>query len=319
MSQAVADAGRLVALVYVARHGSLTAAAKAMGVTTSAVSQQMAALESQCGVTLFDRHPRGVVLTGAGVVLLGQAEQLLRQIDETSTTMAQLSGDLAGRVRVAAVASGAVSIVLPAARVLSRSAPAVRMSVTALEPADSLEALSNGTADVALVDVYDHLPLALSSRLVVEELLSEPLVLVTARDSAVRRHPALSSLKDYDWVLPPPQAACGTATRYACREAGFEPHVVWETDDLLLLVAAVASGEGIALLPRRAVADSVAAVEMHRLADPILSRRLLLVARQGTVQRPVVQACLDAMRHVALNAPNPRPYSGAPSRGGTPI
>ena len=297
------DAVRLATLVHVARHGSLTGAAKVMGVTTSAVSQQMSALEHDCGVRLIDRQSRGVSLTGAGMVLLERAEEVVRQLDETSATIAQLSGELAGPVRVAAIASGAAAVLLPAVHVLSRTAPAVTMSVTTLEPSASVEAIVDGTVDVALIDVYDHVPLALPSHLLVEEVLTEPLVVVSSRDADLPRRPRLTDLKDHPWVIPPAAAACGAATRHACRSAGFEPRVIWVTDDLLLLVAAVSRGQGVSLLPRRAVADTVAPVTMRQLASPTLNRRMLLVARQATGLRPIVRACLDAVHHAARTAP----------------
>ncbi len=299
------DAARLVTFARVARHGSLTSAARSLGITTSAVSQQMTALEAECGVRLLDREPRGAVLTSAGEVLLQRADELVRHLDETATTMAQLSGELAGRVRVSTIASGATSLILPAARVLDRTAPAVAMTVSVHEPQASLEALDDGAVDLALIDVYDHVPLALPSHLLVEEVLTEPLVLVTHRDADVPRRPTLEALSTHDWVLPPATSACGAATRHACRAAGFEPRSAWETEDLLLLVAAVSRGEGVALLPRRAVADSVAPVEIRRLVSPVLGRRLLLVARNATAQRPIVRACLDAIHHVGRRAPAP--------------
>lgn len=287
---------RLVTLVHVARHGSLTAAAQSLGVTASAVSQQMSQLEGECGVRLIDRGSRGVSLTGAGLVLLERAEHVLRELEGISATMAQLQGRLAGRVRVASIASAAAAIVLPAVHVLRRTAPEVTLTVSISEPSSSLEAVMAGGVDVALIDVYDHVPLALPEHLLIDELLTEPLVLVTPTDSAVPPHPALARLKDQKWVIPPADAACGAATRFACRAAGFEPDIAWETDDLMLLVAAVSSGEGIALLPRRAIADSAAPVAMRRLIAPVLHRRLLLVARHEIAQRPTIQACCQALR-----------------------
>jgi DNA-binding transcriptional LysR family regulator len=301
------DAARLTTLVQVARHGSLTGAAQALGLTTSAVSQQMSALEAECGVRLIERQSRGVTLTGDGLVLLERAEQLVRHLDETLATMSQLSGELAGRIRVTSIASGAAALVLPASRALARTAPAVTMNVRTMEPSASLDAIIDGAVDVALIDVYDHVPIALPSHLVVEEVLTEPLVLVVPRDSDIPARATLSRLKDERWVIPPAQAACGAATRHACRSAGFEPDVAWETDDLLLLVAAASRGEGIALLPRLAVADSVAPVEVRRLVDPILSRRLQLVTRRTTAQRPIVRACMDAIHHVARSHAHPPP------------
>ena len=299
------DATRLVTFARVARHGSLTSAARSLGITTSAVSQQMTALETECGVRLLDREPRGAVLTSAGQVLLQRAEELVRHLDETATTMAQLGGELAGRVRVSTIASGAASVVLPAAGVLERTAAAVTMTVTVREPQTSLDAIDDGVADLALIDVYDHVPLALPAHLLVEEVLTEPLVLVCAVGADLPRRPTLGALSRHDWVLPPATTACGAATRHACRADGFEPRAAWETDDLLLLVAAASRGAGIALLPRRAVADSVAPVEVRRLVAPVLQRRLLLVTRSAAAQRPIVRACLDAIHHVGQQAPTP--------------
>jgi molybdate transport repressor ModE-like protein len=299
MNSRTPDAARLTTLVHVSRHGSLTGAAQALGITTSAVSQQMSALEAECGVALIERQSRGVTLTGDGLVLLERAEQLVRHLDETLATMAQLSGELAGRVRVGSIASAAAALVLPAARVLASTAPAVTMGVTTMEPSASLDALLAGAIDVALIDVYDHVPIALPSALLVEDVLTEPLVLVASKDSRIPRRTTLSRLKDERWVIPPAQAACGAATRHACRSAGFEPDVAWETDDLLLLVAAASRGEGIALLPRLAVADSVAPVELRRLVDPVLTRRLQLVTRHTAARRPIVRAFIDAVHGVA--------------------
>jgi molybdate transport repressor ModE-like protein len=292
-------------LVHVARHGSIAAAARAAGVTASAVSQQISALERDCGVALVDRQPRGVSLTGAGEALLPHAEDVVRVLERAGTSMAQLSGETAGKVRVGTIASAAASLVLPAAKVLRRSAPDVRMGVTTMEPSTSIDALVDGQLDLAVIDIYDHVPVPLPSRLLVEEVLTEPLVLIGHVDADLPPHPTLASLHDHDWVLPPDRAACGSATRYACRSAGYEPRVRWETDDLLLLVASVSRGEGIALLPRRAVADTVAPVSIRELADPVLTRRILTLSRQGAADRPAVRACLGAIHHIAKAVPSP--------------
>ena len=271
--------------------------------TASAVSQQMTILENQCGVPLLERQPRGVSLTAAGEALLSHAEDVVRALEETDTKIAQLSGKVAGRVKVGSIASAAAAVVLPAIRVLATSAPDVRMSISTVEPSFSIDAVISGQLDLGVIDVYDHVPVPLPSQLLVEELVTEPLVLISAPGSDLPRRPTLAGLKDQTWVLPPASAACGAATRYACRSVGFEPQVGWETDDLLLLVVSVSRGEGIALLPRRAVADSIAPVEVRRLVDPLLTRRILTVSRREAANRPTVRACLDAVQHVARNAP----------------
>ncbi len=299
--QELPDVGRLRLLREVARHGTIAATARAAGVTSSAVSQQLGVLERETGVRLLDRGPRGVALTGAGQTLVDQVDGLLHLLEQTRATMDTLGDDLVGRVRVGTIASAAVSLVLPAHTRLAESVPGVGLEVVIDEPAATIEAVVSGRLDVAVVDLYDHVPLAFPDYLAVDELVVEPLVLVAPTGSGLPRRPRLADLRHSSWVMPPEQAACGAAVRYACRAAGFEPTVRWETDDLLLLVESVARGVGVTLLPRLAVADQVADVALHTPAGPPLRRRILTVTRPATAQRPVVQAVLGALR-----PPSPR-------------
>ncbi|WP_236794781.1 LysR family transcriptional regulator [Amycolatopsis sp. GM8] len=286
------DVTRLRLLDQVARRGSLAGAARAMGITASAVSQQISILERETGASLLDRGPRGVTLTGAGDALVERARAILSLLEETRTTMDQLGGDLAGNVRMASIASAAVSIVLPAAERLRAAHPQIKLSVTAEEPVASIEKVVDGTYDLAVIDLYDHVPVPFPDFLHVREILSEPLVLVTPKGFLARKRLGLTDLQDADWVMPSSAAACGAAVRYACRAVGFDPRVRWETDDLLLLVEAVSRRQGVTLLPRLAVADSAAPVTVRSLDNPALHRRILTICRTTTRDRPVVQAIL---------------------------
>jgi DNA-binding transcriptional LysR family regulator len=210
--EASLDVGRLRLLTEVAMRGSIAAAARVVGLSSSAVSQQLAILEREAGTPLLDRSPRGVLLT---------------------------AGDL----------------------------------------------------DVAVVDVYDGVPVPFPDYLTATELLTEPLVVVS-RPGVLPGRPSLAGLAERDWVMPPMTAACGQAVRLACRAEGFEPRVRWETDDMLLLVRAVAAGHGIAVLPRLAVADNVAEVVLRPLHEPRMNRRLIALTRTSSQARPVVRAVL---------------------------
>jgi DNA-binding transcriptional LysR family regulator len=180
--------------------------------------------------------------------------------------------------------------------------------VVAAEPARGLELLLADDVDLAVVDEYDYVPLALPEHLVATALCAEPLVAVLPGVPAgTAAGPiALPDLAGRAWVMPPDDAACGTAVRSACRAAGFEPQVAWETDDLYLLVRGVADGHGVAVLPRLAVvAGSNAgsdAVELRPLARPGLSRRLSAVTRTGASGRAAVQAVLAALTAAAREA-----------------
>src|SRR3954447_19031349 len=105
------DVGRLRLLREVELRGSIAAAAREVGLTPSAVSQQLAALEREAQTPLLDRSPRGVVLTGAGQALAGRAGQVLDVLAAARADLDRLAGAIGGPVAVASVASAAATIV----------------------------------------------------------------------------------------------------------------------------------------------------------------------------------------------------------------
>jgi molybdate transport repressor ModE-like protein len=290
--EAPLDVGRLRLLAEVAMRGSIAAAAREVGLSSSAVSQQLAILEREAGTPLLDRSPRGVLLTGAGQALVARARVILGLLEEARADLDRLTGELAGAVRLGTVASAAASLVSEAATRLLAEHTELELTVTVAEPAESISQLSAGDLDVAVVDVYDGVPVPFPDYLTATELLTEPLVVVAPPGVLPAARPTLAGLAERDWVMPPMTAACGQAVRLACRAEGFEPRVRWETDDMLLLVRAVAAGHGIAVLPRLAVADNVAQVELRPLHEPRMNRRLIALTRTSSQARPVVRAVL---------------------------
>lgn len=295
------DVGRMRLLREVALRGTIAAAARELGLTPSAVSQQLAVLEREAGTVLVDRSPRGASLTGAGHALAERATQVLDVLSAARADLDRLAGSLGGPVAVAAVASAALTFVSAAAATISRDHPGIELAVTVAEPARALGLLQAGDADLAVVDEYDYVPLALPDIVVARELCSEPLVLTVPVGWAGPARPALAQLADARWVMPPEDAACGQAVRSACRAAGFEPRVRWTSDDMLVLARAVAAGHGIAVLPLRSVALDAAAVEQRRLRAPQLARRLTAVARSAALGRPAVRAVLEAVAAAATS------------------
>jgi DNA-binding transcriptional LysR family regulator len=293
------DVGRLRLLREVQIRGTIASAARSMGITPSAVSQQLALLERETGAVLLDRSPRGVLLTGAGHLLAERAQDVLDLLSQARADLDRLGGDIAGPVRIAAVASAAATLVSAAGTALRETHPGIELTVVAAEPARAAALLAAGDADIGVVDEYDYVPLAMADNVRALELVSEALVFVTAAGSRSRRGIRLAELADRDWVMPPPDAACGLAVRAACRDSGFEPRVRWETDDMLLLVRAVAAGHGVAVLPRRAVALGAADVAIRPLREPELRRTISAVARASSQARPVVRTVLAALQAAA--------------------
>jgi DNA-binding transcriptional LysR family regulator len=293
------DVGRLRLLREVGVRGSIAGAARSLGLTPSAVSQQLAVLERECGASLVDRSPRGVVLTGTGRLLAARTEQLLDVLAAARADLDRSTGTLGGPVRIAAVASAALSFVSRALLSLAATDNGIEPSVTVAEPGRALEMLTAGDVDLAVVDEYDYVPLALPDHVVALELLAEPLVAVVPVGWPGPRRPGLSDLAQAQWVMPPEDASCGQAVRSACRAAGFEPQVRWVSDDMLVLARAVGDGHGVAVLPLLSVAAQTAPLQVLTLREPVLTRRLTAVARASTLARPAVAAVSAALAEAA--------------------
>lgn len=287
------DPGRLRLLVDVAQHGSIAGAARANGITASAVSQQLTTLERECGAALLERLPRGVALTAAGEVLAERGRALVRLLESARSDIDGFDDHLVGRVRIGSIASAAQEIALPAIGNLASDHPGIDVTLTVAEPQTSLTALHEGRVDIALVDVYDHAPMAMPSRTAATTILTEPLVLI-GRDP-FPPGTGLDDLAEARWVLPPAEAACGQAVRYACRQAGFEPNVRWETDDLQLLSTAVAAGQGITLLPRLALDVDRPGLHTAEVTGTRLTRNVRAVVRASERDRPLLRAVTESL------------------------
>ncbi|WP_404430879.1 LysR family transcriptional regulator [Microbacterium lacus] len=296
------DVPRLRILSEVARQGSLAGAARVIGISPSAVSQQISVLEREAGVTLLDRSPRGVGLTGAGEVLVEHAHRILRMLEVTRAEMDQLSGELAGRVRIGSIPSVARSMLLPVADKLGDALPHIELTVNVLEPSASIDALVNGSLDIAVIDLYDNVPMTFPDYLHTEELMNEPLVLIAPPGFSAPSPVRLADLRNESWVMPDETGACGQAVRFACRMEGFEPNVRWHTADLLLLVESISRGRGVSVLPPLSVDKAVAPVSVFALEQPKLGRRVLVVSRTTDERRPIVRAVLDEIRRAAAEA-----------------
>src|SRR5262245_51509365 len=162
---ATLDAGRLLLLREVAVRGTIASAARSLGLTPSAVSQQLAVLEREAGCGLLDRSPRGVVLTGAGHALAERATAIVDVLASARADLDRIAGSVSGPVAVAAVASAAATLVSDGVLKLRSEQPGIEVTVTVAEPAAALDRLLAGDVDMAVVDEYDYVPLALPDHL----------------------------------------------------------------------------------------------------------------------------------------------------------
>ena len=145
------DVTRLRVLVAVARHGSVTAAARELNYAQPSVSHHLARLEAETGVKLIQRAGRGIRLTDAGRLLAERAAEVLGRLDAAENELAAHAGLRAGRVRLAAFPSALGTIVPAAAAMLRMEYPGMDLRLTEAEPPEALRMLRAGYVDVALV------------------------------------------------------------------------------------------------------------------------------------------------------------------------
>jgi DNA-binding transcriptional LysR family regulator len=286
------DVRRLRLLLELTRRGTITAVADALAYTPSAVSQQLAALERETGVPLLERTGRRVTLTPAGTVLARYAESVLATLEEASAALAATRNSLTGPLRIGSFPTAARTILPPALVALGRDHPALELMVTELDPVAVPGALRTGTLDVALTFVYDYVPAQPDPALDTEPLLEETVYLATADPAGT----SIGDWRDAPWIAGSPDTLCHTMVVRACQACGFTPRIRHYADDFATVLALVAAGQGISLVPQLGVTDAPPGVTL----TPLTSRRRTSIAsRKGTRHHPVVSAFAEAIREPA--------------------
>ena len=293
------DVKRLRVLCEVARHGSFSAAAEALGYTQPAVSRQVATLEAETGATLVRRMPQGAVLTEPGRLLVDHATAVLARLGEAEAELRAMLGLQSGSLRLASFASAASTIVPQAIVTYRARHPAVELSVTMSDPTDSLPRLRAGELDMAL----SHDPLWVAEDLDGLEfvhLFDDPMYVAMPAGHVLAQMPVLT-LADFaaePWMLGT-TASCPDSRlfRRACLDAGFEPRISLQNDDYGAVLGFVAAGFGVALIPEmvtRMIRDDV----VIRALDPAAPSRPILVALPSGYRPPAAAAMLDVLAEV---------------------
>jgi DNA-binding transcriptional LysR family regulator len=285
------DVRRLRLLRDLAQLGTIAAVAKAHTYTPSAVSQQLAVLEREAGIRLLERSGRRLTLTTAGLVLVRQAERVLNALEEADAALATVRSEVSGPLRIGAFPT-AVRTILPAALVrLGREHPALELMVTELDPVEAPEALRSRQLDVAVVNEFDLLPAEPDQTLDTVPLLDETVYLAVPVDHGLGGDP-VGGARETPWIVGSPGTACHAVTLQLCRMAGFSPVVRHQADDFDAVLALVAAGQGVSLVPQLAARPTSGV----RLV-PLAVRRLTRIAhRQGAQPHPAVAAFTDAVR-----------------------
>jgi DNA-binding transcriptional LysR family regulator len=292
------DPHLLRTFVAVARCGSFSAAARQLGYTQSAVSQHVAALESDLGAILLHRRP--VAPTEAGARLLDHAAPILLRLDAARADVARLAGTpqdrlLVGLSPLAATAHGraATSAVAEAIGAVRRSIPRLEVTVRVIDRAAVVVGVATGEFDLGLVDGVaaptDPLRLSDVSTLSAVAVAEEPIAvaLPAGHPLARRRGLRLEDLVDARWIDAPEVGAPLADLRAAVGSDGMPASLRYEGTDTATLLALVAAGNGLAVLPGR-VAEGRAGIAAVPVVSPRLMHRTELL--HGTITGTAAKA-----------------------------
>lgn len=288
----------LQTLRAVLQMGSFSGAAKKLGYTTSAVSQQIAALERELGVVLFERRPQHLVTTPAAHQMGEYATELLSRMTEVKQDMSAFAAGSRGRLSIAAFPTAAAQLLPAALARLVRDHPEADITVAEGDLGYLTHAVQNADADLALVYEYHLVPHAWPAGLRRRLILDEELVVLIGAEHPLGRSTDvdLGAFHDQRWVGNPSDTPGFENLQRACAAHGFQPRVMFRSSDYDVVRGIVRAGLGVALVPALALGVD-RTIKMRRLNGLPLRRRVFLMQRAtnpNPLLGPAINACRDA-------------------------
>ena len=285
----------------IAETGSITAAARALGYSQPAISQHLQRTEARLGLALVTRVGRSVRLTEAGTVLARHALTITSALDAAEGDLADLAGLRTGTVRLAAFPTASSTIVPRLLGALATSHPGIRVTYIEAQPPEAVQLLRDGGVDLAITFSYPgdradpHRDSA--SGLTTQTLFTEEMVVVIPAGHPLAALDVIdvAMLADERWIAGCPR--CRGHLLAVCEVAGFAPVISFETDNASAVLNMVASGLGVAMLPRLAMATAtLPAGAVIRPHSPLSVRSIQALANDGARRVPSLAATTAALR-----------------------
>ena len=282
------DIRHLKTLIAIAEHRSFAAAADAIGLTQSAVSLHVKALEDVVQTQLFDRSTRPALMNAHGKTLVEKAREIVRLSDGLTATMVQ--DEMAGHLELGAVPTALTGVLASALVNLGKSQPKLMVRVTSGLSSELAETVRKGQLDVAVVSE----PTELNAGLTWHACGSEPLMVIAPEGTPG------SSDKDLLEALPfirfKRYAWAGRLIDAHMRERGIRTVPGMEIDSLEAVAIMVASGLGVSVVPKRPIKDPFPArVRSLPFGDPPAIRTIGLVERTQNPKSKLVQLLYEQM------------------------
>lgn len=300
------DLHRLVLLREVKLRGSMTAAARELSYSHSAVSQQLALLEKETGVVLLEKVGRGVKLTAAGEQLVRNTDAILASVEHAETDLAAAHPLPHGTVPVAAFATISRTIMPRALSALSEDYPDLDVRLQLYDPEAAVVRLVSRQVDAVIIDSYPGTEPPTTDGITQTVLGDEPIrgYLPASAGSASAgggsagggsADATLETLRTMKWVMEPRGSASARWALRVCRERGFEPIIAHVSSDLLFHLRMVEEGLAAAFLPDLVVREAGLTVPPSPTLPMDQRRSVVFLVRGGAENNPALLAIRDAV------------------------
>lgn len=282
----------------VAEHSNFTRAAEAVHVSQPSLSVQIAALEDEVGVPLFDRLGRRVVLTEAGQILREHAERVVRDLESGVQAIHDLKGAERGRLMVGALSTVNSYLIPPLVSQFRRRFPNVSLHVQARPSSDIIEDVLATRLDMGICLLPVHDP-----RLVSQRLFDETLCLVAPKGTAISSgRVRMRELSKLPLVLMPADYCLRKMIEAECKQAGVRPQVSVEMTSPDGILEAVRQGAGFTILPTLFVRPRLrgGTLQMVTLHDPAPTHPVGLIhlahRHLGLAAQEFIRLCRTILR-----------------------
>lgn len=293
------DPHRLNILLAVHRDGGIVSAAETLGITASAVSQQINKLESEVGIMVINRTPTGATLTPAGKMLVESAERVEAELAEAYKNLLLLDGEITGTVIVGSPPSPIQAILIPLAKTIKDSLPGVDMIIQEVTESQGRSLLRSGGIDLLIMerDITSGVPKPPPRGMRDIPFYDEPWLIVLPEQEPIPS--SLADMSSRTWLDIEPFTATSEAMDRIAATTGKITKVNHRFLDFNVAIAMVSQGIGCTVLPQLALQGTLPS-NINVVSIPGLGSRQLVIRHRSNVDpTPAVQAVIDKITATA--------------------
>ncbi|WP_426764631.1 LysR substrate-binding domain-containing protein [Pseudarthrobacter sp. 1G09] len=292
------DVRRLRLLRELSIRGTLAEVAEALQYSPSSVSQQLALLEKEVGVELLRKTGRRVQLTPQAEVLVAHTAQLLETMEQAEADLAASLTTVTGTVRIAVFQSAALALMPDTLTRMAATYPEVRIEMIQREPETALHETWARDFDLVIAEQYPGHAAPRYPELDRVKLTTDAIRLAVPASDGGTAIRTLADTAELPWVMEPRGAASRHWAEQACRSAGFEPDVRFETADLQAQARLIESGNAVALMPDLVWTGRGTTARLLELPGKP-HRTIFTSVRRSSAQRPAILAARETLAAAA--------------------